>query len=77
MSFTVHVEYDDGSNASNIKVSIDLGLFNGMMTSYTNNNGDANFNIDLDGPKTITFYAKGNQYQTETVRDGECVYITL
>lgn len=77
MTFTVHVEYDDGSNATNSKVYLDIkGIGDTWTEGYTDRNGDADFEIDSDSAD-ITFYVDGTKYQTETVDDGDCIYITI
>ncbi|MCE1189472.1 MAG: hypothetical protein LWX56_10050 [Ignavibacteria bacterium] len=77
IEFTVHVEYEDGSNAANVSVFLDIHSWpaSTWLKGYTNDAGDVSF--ELEEELEITFHVDGEEYQTETVHDGDCVYITL
>jgi hypothetical protein len=79
MKISVHVEYEDGSNASGKKVFLDIhGLAgNTWLEDFTDNNGNAGFELDEDGRVEITFIVDGDEYQTDTVSDGDCITIAM
>lgn len=79
MKLTVHVEYDDGSLARNSKVFLSIHSWpaSTWTESYTDEHGDAEFDISENDGIEITFIVDGTEYQTESVSDGECVHITV
>ena len=79
INFTVHVEYHDGSNASGRKVFLDIHSWpaSTWLEGYTDSNGDVSFELGENDGIEITFHVDGDKYQTKSVSDGDCVFITI
>ncbi|HPT72862.1 MAG TPA: hypothetical protein PLE74_11355 [Candidatus Cloacimonadota bacterium] len=76
--FTVHVEHGNGHAASGSKVFLDIHKWpaSTWLEGNTDSNGDMDFDVDGSGIE-ICFHVNGRPYQTETVHNGDCVYITI
>lgn len=79
INFTVRVEYSDGKDARNKKVFLDVqgGFAGAWLEDLTDSNGIVGFELERNKSATITFVVNGDRYQTETVHDGDTIYITL
>ncbi|MGV8135325.1 MAG: hypothetical protein AB2L20_08920 [Mangrovibacterium sp.] len=78
INLNVHVEYDDGSEASDAKVFLDIHSWpaSTWLEGYTDRSGDVSFELDESDNIEITFYVDGDEYQTESISDGDSIYIT-
>ena len=59
----VRVVNSSGSPQSNVRVAIEVHQFaaGGVKTEYTDSNGEAKFELDIDQFAEITVYAGGNE----------------
>jgi hypothetical protein len=79
ISISVHVEHDDGSNASgkNVYLSIHSWPAKTWLDGYTDDNGDVDFDMDENDGVEVTFMVDGDEYQTDSVSDGDAIFITI
>ncbi|GAB1365260.1 hypothetical protein MASR1M36_01310 [Candidatus Cloacimonadaceae bacterium] len=79
ISFTVHTQWDDGSPATGRKVFLDIHSWpsSTWLEDYTDDDGDAEFEIDSSGSIEISFIVDGTTYQTKSVANGDCIFITV
>lgn len=79
INFKVHTQWSDRSAATGRKVFLDIHSWpaSTWLEGYTGSNGDAKFKIDSSSSIEITFIVDGSTYQTESVEDGDCIFITI
>ncbi|MCK9334833.1 MAG: hypothetical protein M0Q99_05920 [Candidatus Cloacimonetes bacterium] len=79
INFTVHTQWEDGSAATGRKVFLDIHSWpsSTWLEDYTDDAGDVDFEIDSSGSIEISFIVDGTTYQTESVENGDCIFITI